>query len=84
MLAGSPANNCSLPEASANPYRLPLDFSNHAPIAGKDQSYVIAAILENLEPHDRQIYPLYGLVEMNYNEIADAISQTLGIPVRYW
>ena len=35
------------------------------------------------EPHDRQIYPLYGPVEMNHYEIADAISQTLGIPVRY-
>jgi len=63
--------------------RLPFENGRHAPIAGKDQSYVIAAILENPEPHDRQIYPLYGPVEMNHYEIADAISQTLGIPVRY-
>jgi NAD(P)H dehydrogenase (quinone) len=63
--------------------RLPFGNGRHAPIAGKDQSYVIAAILENPEPHDRQIYPLYGPVEMNHYEIADAISRTLGIPVRY-
>ncbi len=63
--------------------RLPLGNGRHAPIAGKDQSYVIAAILENPEPHDRQIYPLHGPVEMDYYEIASAISQTLGIPVRY-
>jgi NAD(P)H dehydrogenase (quinone) len=63
--------------------RLPFGNGRHAPIAGKDQAYVIAAILENPEPHDRQIYPLYGPVEMNHYEIADAISKTLGIPVRY-
>src|SRR6266576_3678862 len=63
--------------------RLPFGNGRHAPIAGKDQSYVIAAILENPEPHDRQIYPLCGAVEMNHYEMADAISQTLGIPVRY-
>ncbi|MBN3957433.1 NAD(P)H-binding protein [Nostoc sp. NMS8] len=63
--------------------RLPLGNGRHAPIAGKDQSYVIAAILENPEPHDRQIYPLHGPVEMNYNEIASTIAQTLAIPVRY-
>jgi NAD(P)H dehydrogenase (quinone) len=63
--------------------RLPFGNGRHAPIAGKDQSYVIAAILENPEPHDRQIYPLYGPVEMNHYEIAEAISRTLGIPVRY-
>jgi NAD(P)H dehydrogenase (quinone) len=63
--------------------RLPFGNGRHAPIAGKDQAYVIAAILENPEPHDRQIYPLHGPVELNHYEIADAISQTLGIPVRY-
>jgi NAD(P)H dehydrogenase (quinone) len=63
--------------------RLPFGNGRHAPMAGEDQSYVIAAILENPEPHDRQIYPLYGPVEMNHYEIAAVISQTLGIPVRY-
>jgi NAD(P)H dehydrogenase (quinone) len=40
--------------------RLPFGTGRHAPIAAVDQSYVIAAILENPEPHDRQAYPLYG------------------------
>jgi len=44
---------------------------------------VIAAILENSEPHDRQAYPLYGPVEMDHYGIADAVSRALGIPVTY-
>jgi NAD(P)H dehydrogenase (quinone) len=32
--------------------RLPFGTGRHAPVAGVDQSYVIAAILENPEPHD--------------------------------
>jgi NAD(P)H dehydrogenase (quinone) len=63
--------------------RLPFGNGRHAPVAGVDQSYVIAAILENPEPHDRQAYPLYGPVEMDHYGIAVAISRALGIPVTY-
>jgi NAD(P)H dehydrogenase (quinone) len=63
--------------------QLPFGNGRHAPIAAEDQAYVIAAILENPEPHDRQVYPLHGPVEMSHYEIADAISRVLGIPVRY-
>jgi NAD(P)H dehydrogenase (quinone) len=63
--------------------RLPFGTGRHAPVAGVDQAYVIAAILENPEPHDRQAYSLYGPVEMDHHGIADAVSQTLGIPVSY-
>ena len=63
--------------------RLPMAAGRHAPIAGEDQAYVIAALLENPEPHDRKIYPLVGPVEMNQDDIAEAIGRTLGIPVRY-
>jgi NAD(P)H dehydrogenase (quinone) len=63
--------------------RLPFGTDRHAPVAGVDQSYVIAAILENPEPHDRQAYPLYGPVEMDHYGIADEISPALGIPVTY-
>ncbi len=63
--------------------RLPYGHGRHAPVAGVDQSYVIAAILENPEPHDRQAYPLYGPVEMDHYGIADAVSRALGIPVTY-
>ncbi|MCX4409436.1 NAD(P)H-binding protein [Streptomyces sp. NPDC059837] len=63
--------------------RLPLGEGRHAPVAGIDQAYVIAAVLENPEPHDRQAYPLYGPVEMDHHGIAEAISKALGIPVTY-
>jgi NAD(P)H dehydrogenase (quinone) len=64
-------------------FRLPFGNGRHAPVAAADQAYVIAAILENPEPHDRQAYPLYGPVEMDYYEIASAVSRALGIPVSY-
>jgi uncharacterized protein YbjT (DUF2867 family) len=63
--------------------RLPLGNGRHAPVAGVDQAYVIAAILENPEPHDRQAYPLTGPVEMDHHGIAKAVSRELGIPVSY-
>jgi NAD(P)H dehydrogenase (quinone) len=63
--------------------RLPMGDGRHAPIAGEDQAYVIAAILEHPEPHDRKIYPLVGPVEMDQDGIADEIGDTLGIPVHY-
>lgn len=63
--------------------QLPFGDGRHAPIAGEDQAKVIAAILQNPAPHDRQIYPLYGPHELNHHEIAEQISETLGIPVRY-
>jgi NAD(P)H dehydrogenase (quinone) len=54
-------------------YRLPF----------ADQAHVIAAILQNPDPHDRQIYPLFGADELNWHEIAAKVQHTLGIPVRY-
>jgi NAD(P)H dehydrogenase (quinone) len=63
--------------------RLPFGNGRHAPVAGVDQAHVIAAILENPQPHDRQAYPLHGPVEMDYHQIAQAVSRALGIPVSY-
>jgi NAD(P)H dehydrogenase (quinone) len=63
--------------------RLPFGNGRHAPVAAVDQAYVIAAILEHPEPHDRQAYPLYGPVEMDHYGIAAAVSRALGIPVSY-
>ena len=37
-----------------------MGAGRHAPIAGEDHAYVIAALLENPEPHDRKICPLVG------------------------
>lgn len=63
--------------------RLPFGNGRHAPIAGRDQAGVIAAILQNPAPHNRQIYPLVGAEELDHFHIAEQISDTLGIPVRY-
>ncbi|HTZ12925.1 MAG TPA: NmrA family NAD(P)-binding protein [Mycobacterium sp.] len=64
-------------------YRLPLADVRHAPIAAADQAKVIAAILQNPDPHDRQVYPLFGAEELDWHSIAAKIGNTLGIPVRY-
>jgi NAD(P)H dehydrogenase (quinone) len=64
-------------------YRLPLADVRHAPIAAADQAKVIAAILQNPDPHDRQIYPLFGAEELDWYSIAAKIGDVLGIPVRY-
>ncbi|WP_319449894.1 MULTISPECIES: NmrA family NAD(P)-binding protein [unclassified Mycobacterium] len=63
--------------------RLPFADGRHGPIVAADQARVIAAILTNPAPHDRQSYPLYGPVELNHDAIAKKMSATLGIPVRY-
>jgi uncharacterized protein YbjT (DUF2867 family) len=62
---------------------LPFGMGRHAPIAARDQAGVIAAILQNPAPHDRQVYPLVGAEELDHHAIADKIADTLGIPVRY-
>ena len=63
--------------------RLPFGDGRHAPITAEDQGRVIAAILENPAEHAGQVYPLFGAVEMNHYQIAEAISEVLGQPVRY-
>src|SRR6478609_11856789 len=64
-------------------YRLPFADGRHAPIDAADQAHVIAAILENPDPHDRQVYPLFGAEELDWHGIAAKVQATLGIPVRY-
>ena len=63
--------------------RLPFASARHAPITGRDQAKVIAAILQNPDPHDRQVYPLFGAEELDYHQIAAKVQHTLGIPTRY-
>ncbi|OBA61288.1 NmrA family transcriptional regulator [Mycobacterium sp. 1100029.7] len=63
--------------------RLPFGNGRHAPVAGYDQARVIAAILQNPEPHDRQAYPLVGDHELDHYGIAGEMAAALGIPVRY-
>ena len=44
---------------------------------------MIAAVLQNPQPHDRQIYPLVGAEELDHYGIAERLADALGIPVRY-
>src|SRR6202012_3366937 len=48
-----------------------------------DQPRFITALLANPAPLDRQVYPLSGPEELDHHAIAQKISKTLGIPVRY-
>jgi uncharacterized protein YbjT (DUF2867 family) len=64
-------------------YRLPFADVRHAPVAAADQAQVIAAILQNPDPHDREIYPLFGAEELDWYGIATKVKDTLGIPVHY-
>src|SRR6201997_3369153 len=64
-------------------YRLPFADGRFAPIDAADQAHVIAAILQNPDPHDRQAYPLVGPEELDWTGIAAKVQATLGIPVRY-
>ncbi|MGA5464431.1 NAD(P)H-binding protein [Mycobacterium sp. NPDC050041] len=64
-------------------FRLPFADGRHAPIAAVDQARVIAAILRNPAPHDRQVYPLYGPLELDNDGIAAKVAAALEIPVRY-
>ncbi|HEX5252439.1 MAG TPA: NmrA family NAD(P)-binding protein [Mycobacterium sp.] len=63
--------------------RLPFGNGRHAPVAGRDQAGVIAAILQNPAPHNRQVYPLVGAQELDHYGIAEQMSDALGIAVRY-
>jgi NAD(P)H dehydrogenase (quinone) len=64
-------------------FRLPFGDGRHAPITAEDQGRVIAAILEHPADHAGQVYPLFGAVEMNHHQIAEAISEVVGRTVRY-
>ncbi|MGI5244349.1 NmrA family NAD(P)-binding protein [Dactylosporangium sp. CA-139066] len=70
-------------DESTSELRLPFADARHAPIAAEDEGRVIAAILENPQPHAGKIYPLYGPVELNHHQIAEAMTRTLGRQVTY-
>src|SRR5258707_12133192 len=62
---------------------VPIGTGRHAPIAAEDQARVIVGILENPNPHRREVYPLYGPVEFTYAEIAQVLSRVFGWEVHY-
>ena len=61
----------------------PFADGRHAPISAFDQGRVIAHILASPAGHAGKIYSLHGPVEMNYTEIAAAISAVLGVKIDY-
>ena len=61
----------------------PFTTGRHAPIAGDDQGRVIAAILQNPQPHRGKVYPLYGPIELTYEEIAQIVGRVLGRRIEY-
>src|SRR6478672_3928154 len=71
------------PMIKAGRLHVPFGTGKHAPIAAKDQGRVIAGILEDPPPHKGGIYPLYGPVEVTYQETAQVLSRVLGKPVEY-
>jgi NAD(P)H dehydrogenase (quinone) len=71
------------PMIRAGLLHVPFGTGKHAPIAAEDQGRVIAGILENPAPHRSKIYPLYGPVEVTYQETAQILSRVLGKRVEY-
>jgi NAD(P)H dehydrogenase (quinone) len=62
-------------------YVCPLATAAHAPIAAEDIGRVAAALLDNAAQHAGQIYPLFGPVEMNHEQIAAELTVALGRPI---
>ena len=61
--------------------RLPVGKGRHAPIAADDQGRVIASILQSPAGHAGQTYPLFGLVEMDHEQMAAELTEALGRPI---
>ena len=63
--------------------QLPFESAPHAPIAAEDIGRLVGSILANPVPHSGQVYTLHGPVEMSYYEIAQAMSDELGVKISY-
>src|SRR5476649_384245 len=63
--------------------KVPAEDGRHAPISAEDQGRAIANIMLDPTPHSGKIYPLYGAVEMNHEELASAVGEALGRKIRY-
>ena len=62
---------------------LPFGTGKHAPIAAEDQGRVIASILLSPQGHIGKAYPLFGLKEYSFAEIAEEIGKAIGKPLKY-
>lgn len=62
---------------------LPWGDATYAPIAPEDLARFIANILNDPLPHIGKTHELHGAEELNQVQLATAVSNALGVPVRY-
>lgn len=63
--------------------KVPAGDGRHAPISAEDQGRAIANIMLDPAAHAGKVYPLYGALEMNHEELASAVGDALGRKIRY-
>lgn len=63
---------------------IPFGTGRFSPIAAYDQGRVIAAVLSDPKPHAGKTYLLDGPAEMDAADMAGALSDVLGRPIRYY
>jgi NAD(P)H dehydrogenase (quinone) len=63
--------------------RMPVAKGRHAPIAADDTGRVVAAILQSPEGHAGRTYPLFGLVEMDHDQMAAELTTALGRKIAF-
>jgi uncharacterized protein YbjT (DUF2867 family) len=71
------------PMIKAGLLHVPFGTGKHAPITAEDQARVIVGILEDPATHNGKIYPLFGPVELTYQETAQVLSRVLGKSIEY-
>lgn len=72
-----------LPYLQRGILRMPGGKGRHSPIAADDQGRAIAALLKNPEGHIGTVIDLSGPAELDYEQIAAALTETLGRPIVY-
>ncbi len=62
---------------------LPFGPVKQAAIATEDLARVIVTILLDPDPHQKQIYSLYGAEQLTFAEMVEQMSEVLDRPIRY-
>lgn len=62
---------------------LPWGNATYAPIAPEDLAQFIATVLNDPRPHIGKTHELHGAAELNQVQLAAAVGEALGVPVRY-
>jgi NAD(P)H dehydrogenase (quinone) len=72
-----------LPYLQQGVLRIPAGRGRHSPIAADDQGRAIAALLKTPEQHLGATIPLSGPVEMDHEQMAAELTQTLGRKITF-